>query len=121
MPALVLWFTTSCYTETNTLTDRIESGQLAAHVDDEDQNNRLPVAASLEELVDGDAGVSVSRLLLHLLQLSEHFVRVPSQSQQGWGLKQHLSIWSHKYGASTKQNTKKAFPCFQILKSVINP
>lgn len=47
-------------------TDRIESGQLAAQVDDEDDNDRLLVAALLEELADGDTGLSVGSLFLHL-------------------------------------------------------
>lgn len=63
-------------------TDRVESGQLAAHVDDEDDDDWLLVAALLEELVDGDSGLSVGGLPLHLFQLSEHLVGAASQPQQ---------------------------------------
>lgn len=68
-------------------TDRIESGQLAAQVDDEDDDDWLLVAALLEELLDGDAGLSVSGLFLHLFQLSEHLFCAASQPQQGCRVK----------------------------------
>ena len=71
------------FTRNSHTTDRIESGQLAAQVDDEDDNNRLLVSALFEELVDGDTEcLSVSGLFLHLFQLSEHLVRAASQPQQ---------------------------------------
>lgn len=66
-------------------TDRVESGQLAAQVDDEDDGDGPLVPALLEELVDGDAGLAVRRLLLHLVQLGERLVRASSQPQQGCG------------------------------------
>lgn len=68
-------------------TDCIESGQLASQVGDEDDNDWLLVAALLEELVDGDSGLSVGGLFLHFFQLSEDFVCAPSQSQQGCRVK----------------------------------
>lgn len=68
-------------------TDCIESGQLAAQVGDEDDDDWLLVAALLEELVDGDSGLSVGGLFLHLFQLSEHLVCAASQPQQGCRVK----------------------------------
>lgn len=68
-------------------TDRIESGKLAAQVGDEDDDDWLLVAALLEELVDGDSGLSVGGLVLHLFQLSEHLVCAASQPQQGCRVK----------------------------------
>lgn len=56
------------------MTDRIESRQLASQIDDEDDYDWLPIAAFLEELADGHAGLGVGRLFFHLLQLSEHLV-----------------------------------------------
>lgn len=69
------------------MTDRIESGQLAAQVDNEDDDNGLLVAALLEELVYGDTALSVGSLFLHFLQLSKHHVCAASQPQQGCGIK----------------------------------
>lgn len=72
------------------MTDRIESRQLAAQVDHENDDDRLLVAAPLEELVHGDAALSVGSLFLHFLQLSKHLVGAASQPQQGCGIKTSL-------------------------------
>lgn len=82
-------------------TDCIESGQLAAQVGDEDDNDWLLVAALLEELMDGDSGLSVGSLFLHLFQLSEDLVFAASQPQQGCRVKTTTSykepLWyNHK-------------------------
>lgn len=73
-------------------TDRIESGQLAAQVGDEDNDDWLLVAAFLEELVDGDSGLSVGGFVLHLFQFAEHFVCTAPQSLQGCRVKTSSSF-----------------------------
>ena len=65
------------------MTHCVESRQLAAEVDDEDDDNRLLVAALFEELLDGDTGLRVGGLFLHFLQLGKHLLRSASQPQQG--------------------------------------
>lgn len=63
--------------------DRVESRQLAAQVGDQNDNDWLLVAPPPEELLDADSALSVSRLLLHLLQLGRRCVSAASQPQQG--------------------------------------
>lgn len=56
------------------LTYRIESRQLASQVDDKDDDDRLPVAALLEEFMYGEAALSVCSLFLHFFQLRKHLI-----------------------------------------------
>jgi len=70
-----------------TATDRIESRELASQVDNQDNNDWLPVAAFLEKIMDGDTALSVRSLLFHLFQLSEYLVCSASQPQQGCRVK----------------------------------
>lgn len=61
--------------------DRIESGQLAAQVGDQDNDDWLLVAPLPEKLLDSDSTLSVSRLFLHLLQFGQCCVSTSSQPQ----------------------------------------
>lgn len=63
-------------------TNSVESRQLAAQVDDQDDDDWLFVARLLEEITDVDPGQSVGRLFFHLFQLSKHRFCVTPQPLQ---------------------------------------
>lgn len=71
-------------------TNSVESRQLAAQVDDQDDGDWLFVARLLEEIADVDPGPSVRRLLLHLFQLSQHLFRVSPEPLQRCGVRTRL-------------------------------
>lgn len=73
----VLWLVFSGY--------RVESRQLAAQVDAEDDDDRLPVASLPEKIPDADGRLNMRRLTFHLLQLGPHRLGTSSQSEQGCG------------------------------------
>lgn len=67
-------------------TNSVESGQLAAQVDDQDDDDWLFVARLLEEIMDVDPGQSVGRLFFHLFQLSKHLFCATPQPLQCCGV-----------------------------------
>lgn len=91
-------------------TDRVESRQLAAQVDGQNDQDGLSVAAFCDELADGDAAGCARSFLLHLLQLGQHLVFSVPQPQQGCGVKKDVQqkLKQTIYSLSSEQRAEKA-------------